>query len=121
MHGWAYAWLYMLSQTLKLTAHMQYLPPATKLRQGNVFISVCDSVHGGGGLFPGGLYLGGSIQGGLCLRVSVQGVSVRETTPVRLCAGGMHSFLSHFSITFFRKMILLCEFSVYFELKCNTQ
>ena len=26
-----------------------YLPPATKLGQGNVFTGVCDSVHGGGG------------------------------------------------------------------------
>ena len=152
MHGWTCAWLYMLSQTLKLAAHIQYLPPATKLRQGNIFISVCDSVHGGGGVsvqgvsvwgplsrgslsreglcpgglsVQGGLCLGATVQWGLCLGVSVQGVSVRETTPVRLRVGGthpsgMHSFLSQFSITFFTEMILLCEFNVYFELKCNT-
>ena len=55
-----------------------YLPPATKLRQGNVFTPVCQ-------LFcsPGGVLV--SVQGGLCtkglcwgvcLRVSVHGVSV---------------------------------------------
>ena len=32
-----------------------FLPAATKLGQGNVFTGVCDSVHGGGGLVPGGL------------------------------------------------------------------
>ena len=35
-----------------------YLPPATKLGQGNVLAGVCDSVNGGvpgrGGLLPGG-------------------------------------------------------------------
>ena len=29
---------------------LSYLPPATKLRQGNVFTPVCDSVHRGGGV-----------------------------------------------------------------------
>ena len=50
------------------------LPPATKLRQGNVFTPVCDSVHRGrvsvqGGLFPGGVSVqeGVSVQGDLCL------------------------------------------------------
>ena len=33
-----------------------YLPPATKLGQGYVFTRVCDSVHGGGGSGPGGLF-----------------------------------------------------------------
>ena len=28
-------------------SHLSLLPPATKLRQGNVFTCVCDSVHGG--------------------------------------------------------------------------
>ena len=82
-----------------------------KLRQGNVFTPVCDSVHGGGGLChmtrgglrPRGLCLGVSVQGGLCLGglwsrgslsrgVSVQvgglsgwGVSVRVGG---LCPGG---------------------------------
>ena len=55
-----------------------------KLRQGNIFTSVCDSVHGGGGFSVGGsLSRGGFLSGG----VSVQGgslskgVSVRETPP----------------------------------------
>ena len=39
------------------------LPPAIKLREGNVFTPVCDSVHGGGGLCP------------------ERGFSVRETPP----------------------------------------
>ena len=30
------------------------LPPATKLRQGNVFTAVCHSVHGGGLPYPPG-------------------------------------------------------------------
>ena len=35
----------------------QLLPPATKLREGNVFTPVCDSVHGRG-VCPGGLCQG---------------------------------------------------------------
>ena len=31
-------------------AKFYLLPPATKLGQGYIFIGVCDSVHGGGGL-----------------------------------------------------------------------
>ena len=62
---------------------MTFLPPATKLRQGNVFTPVCDSVQGGGIPVQGGsLYMGVCVQGGLCPGVCVQGVSVRET-PVR--------------------------------------
>ena len=49
-------------------AHSKYLPPATKLRQGNVFTSVCDSVHGGGvsvwGSLSGGVWV--SVQWGPC-------------------------------------------------------
>ena len=76
------------------------LPPATKLRQGNVFTPVCDSVHwnslsqhapqvtwpGGlcpgrslsrDGLCPGGPCLGGLCAGGtLCRRSLSRGVSV---------------------------------------------
>ena len=73
------------------------LSPATKLRQGNVFTPVCDSVHGGwclcpsmhhrshdqGGLCPGGLCLGGGLcpGWGLCpeRKGLCPGVSVRET------------------------------------------
>ena len=50
------------------------LPPATKLRQGNVFTPVCDSVHGGLSV-PAGTtdhITGGSVSRG----VSVQGVSL---------------------------------------------
>ena len=54
------------------------LPPATKLRQGNVFTPVCDSVHGGVSV-PAGTtdhITGGSLSRG----VSVQGgVSVRDS------------------------------------------
>ena len=58
----------------------EFLPPATKLQQGNVFTPICDSVHGGGG---GGLcpsmhhrsHDQGVSVGGV---VSIQGVSVRE-------------------------------------------
>ena len=58
-------------------------------RNGKVmfFTPVCDSVHGGGVSFQGGLCPGESLSRG----VSVQGVSVRETPlPVRLRAGGTH-------------------------------
>ena len=64
---------------------------ATKLRQGNVFIPVCDSVHRGG-LCPGRV----SVQGGLCPGgVSVWGVSLSGgclsgRPPVRLRAGGTY-------------------------------
>ena len=76
------------------TACYTYLPPATKLRQGNVFTRVCDSVHRDGlcpsihyrshdqgGLCPGGsLSRGVSVQGGLCPGGSLSwGVSLRET------------------------------------------
>ena len=69
------------------------LPPVTKLRQGNVFTPVCDSVHRGvsvlacttghmtrGSLFRGSLSWGVSVQGGVSVwGVSAQGVYVRET------------------------------------------
>ena len=56
-----------------------YYHPQTKLREGNVFTHVCDSVHGGGGLWPRGVSVWeGFVQGGLCPGgVSVQGVSVQ--------------------------------------------
>ena len=49
-----------------------FLPPATKLWQGNIFTAVCQSFcsRGGGSLCPGGLCPGGSLsrvsRGGLC-------------------------------------------------------
>ena len=54
------------------------LPPATKLRQGNVFTPVCDSVRGGG-LCPGVSVQWGSLSsGGLCPVGSLSsGVSVQ--------------------------------------------
>ena len=55
-----------------------------KLRQGNIFTSVCDSVHGGGGFSVGGVsvQMGVSVQRGLC----------QGDTPVaiRLRADGRH-------------------------------
>ena len=44
-----------------------YYRPQTKLREGNVFTCVCDSVHGGRCLVPGGLLL----EGGACSWVGV--------------------------------------------------
>ena len=69
---------------------LSYLPPATKLRQGNVFTPVCDSVHRGGGvsvpacttghMTRGVSVLGGgiSVQGGF-----VQGDPLYRDPPVR--------------------------------------
>ena len=46
------------------------LPPSTKLRQGNVFTPICDSVHTGvsvqGGSMSRGVSIWGSVWGGLC-------------------------------------------------------
>ena len=53
---------------IQVVTTLPFLPPATKLRQGNVFTPVCHSVHRGRGSLSGGLCLGG-----LCPRVSVQG------------------------------------------------
>ena len=62
----------LLWQFFKLDVNWSLLPPVTKLRQGNVFTPVCDSVHGEGG------------------------VSVRETPlPVRLRAGVTHPTEMH--------------------------
>ena len=54
-----------------------YLPPATQLRQGNVFTPVCDSVHRGGSVQEGGLCPGGSLPG-------------RPPAAVQLRTGGTH-------------------------------
>ena len=60
---------------------VQLLPPATKLRDGNVFTPVCHSVQGGS-LSRGSLSRGVSVEGVSERGVSVQGVCVRET-PIR--------------------------------------
>ena len=69
------------------SAVCQSLPPATKLRQGNVFTGVCQEFcpQGGGVSIPActtghmtrGSLSGGSLSGGLCPGVSVQVVSVQ--------------------------------------------
>ena len=58
-----------------------FLPPANEVCEGYVFTGVCLSTWGslslsGGSLSQEGLCLGGPCPGGLCLRVSVQGVYV---------------------------------------------
>ena len=66
-----------------------FLPPATKLREGNAFTPVCHSVHRGGlcpgGLCPGGLSLRGSLSRGegSLSRGSLSGVSVRRASVQR--------------------------------------
>ena len=50
--GWGGGGFWTKSQN---RVNCDFLPAATKLGQGNVFTGVCDSVHGGGGLVPGGL------------------------------------------------------------------
>ena len=76
-----------------------FLPPATKLGQGNVFTSVCDSVHGGGGwrawqgacmvgrhAWPGGCVVRGACMArGACV---VKGACVARGACV--AKGGMH-------------------------------
>ena len=111
---------------------MTSFPLTTKLREGNVFTSVCDSVHGGagslsrgvsvqGGLYPGGLYPGVSIQGvsvqegvsvqGVSVQmvsvqgVTVQGVSVRETTPY----GNVRVVYFLLECILVKKMKLFCD------------
>ena len=70
------------------------LPPTMKLRQGNIFTPVCDSVHRGvsvpgslsqGGLCPGP---GGSLSGGLCPGGLCPGGSLSRGG---LCPGGSMS------------------------------
>ena len=73
---------------------MNFLPPATKLRQGNVFTPVCHSVLGWGISVPaciiGQMTRGVSVQGGICPGGSLsRGISVREgLCPGGLCPGG---------------------------------
>ena len=76
------------------------LPPATKLRQGNVFTPLSHSVHGEGVSVPacitghitggGGLSGGQSLSRGISVRGSAWGVSVWEgPCPGGLCPGGL--------------------------------
>ena len=55
---------------------VQLLPPATKLREGNVFTPVCHSVQGGSlsrGSLSRGVSVEGSLRGGSLSRGSVSG------------------------------------------------
>ena len=71
--AWTQEDVRLISDTV-IFIHRKLLPPATKLRQGNVFTSVCDSVHRGSlsrrGLCPGGVSVQGGqgslSEGGLC-------------------------------------------------------
>ena len=103
--AWTQEDVRLISETV-IFIHRKLLPPATKLRQGNVFTSVCDSVHRGG-LYPGGVSVRGGVcpggglcprgplsKGGLCpergcLSIGGGGVSVREI-PIWLRAGSTH-------------------------------
>ena len=77
-----------------ITGIVVFLPPATKLRQSNVFTLVCHSVHRAISV------RGFSVQGG-----AVRGVSVRETpaAAVRLRASYWNAFL--FNISFHGDLI----------------
>ena len=70
---------------------MEYLSPATKLRQGNVFTPVCDSFHRGGlcpvgSLSKGVLCPGGSLSREVCVQV---GLCPRGLCPGGLCPGSL--------------------------------
>ena len=90
------------------TSKKLFLPPAKKLREGYVFTGVCDSVHGGSGVFSvpscttghmtkgslsGGVFVQGvSVKGDLCRgEVSVKGDLCRGEVSVQgdLCPGGL--------------------------------
>ena len=92
--------------TLSTRFEFAYLPPATKLQQGNVFTPVCDSVHGRGGpLSRGGAALS---RGGGCLP---GGVSVRETPPHRAVMCGQYA-------SYWNALLLVkCTHSVVFVLQ----
>ena len=69
------------------------LPSATKLRQGNVFTPVCDSVHRGG-LCPGRSLSRGSLSmGDLCPGVLCQGDSRLRTVTYGRFASYWNAFL----------------------------
>ena len=65
---------------------MVFLSPTNKVWKGYVFIGVCLSILGG--LCPGGLYRAVSVQGGLCLEVSLsRGSLYRGSLSGNLCSG----------------------------------
>ena len=93
------------------------LPPATKLRQGNVFTPVCHSVHRGVSVpacTVGHMTLGVSVQrvsvwGGLCLRVSVWGgFCPGKSLSGGLCTGGLCVGGSLFGVSVHRGLCLGC-------------
>ena len=63
---------------MRVPMNLFHYHPQTKLREGNVFTPVCDSVHRGGVSVQGGSLSGGSLSRGSLSG----GLSVRET-PVR--------------------------------------
>ena len=65
------------------------LPPATKLGQGYVFTRVCDSVHGLGGAWPGGVPGPGGAWSRGCL-VLVLGGPGGDPPGTATAAGGTH-------------------------------
>ena len=87
----------------------------------SVWGSLSRGVSVWGPLFRGVSVQGASVLGTLSSGVSVWGSLSGGLCPEGLCQGDNPcTVLSQFSITFFTEMILLCEFNVYFELKCNT-
>ena len=80
--------------------HQVFLPPATKLWQGNVFTPVCHSVHGEGGSLSRG-----SLSRGSRSRGSLSGRPPR----VRLRAGGTHPTEMHSCL-----WLILLQFSFKF-------
>ena len=106
-----------------LSPDLNLLLPAMKLRQGNVFTPLCDSVHRGGSLprgslCPGGVSVqgrslssgslsGGFLSGGLCPGESLSrggslyrggSLSGRPPTSIRLQVGSTHPTGMHSSL-----------------------
>ena len=88
------------------------LPPATKLGQGYIFTSVCDSVHRGGGAWSGGVWSWGVhgagevwsgglvpcflVQGGTWWRPPKTATAARGTHPTRMHSCLMCRFHNNF-------------------------
>ena len=74
-------------------SHRCYYLPQTKLREGNVFTGVCDSVYKGAAWTQGVAWSGGLVPGGS----GPEGVPVGEPPPPPAARGthptGMHSCL----------------------------